>query len=479
MALLNPKKSEQEKPFQEEATNAPSDTIKVAGSGSAAAQNARNIPLIIGREFKAKVQKRSFAIATGILVVLVILAAFVPTIIELLTSNSQTKLVVVSNAGTVAGQDVIKYFDSRLNVNYDQNGNIKPLAAGKKPEFEIKAGQAGELDNLRKQVQDGKLDMVLNINRAANGELSFDYYGSGGPTSPSGIKIRSVATEMSFVDRLGRLNIPQNQLAGLFAQPQFKATSSTEEKSGRTPAETGAAYIIVLAGIILIFSTIQVYGQGVAQGATEEKSNRVMEIIVNAATPFQLMAGKIIGIGLAGIVQLGIMVIVGGAAFLAQGPIKDALLGNSSGGTSIDITGLSLSLLVVMLTYFILGFLLYSTIFAAVGSLVSRTEDLQNALGPLTFIFLAAYLGSIFGLNVPDASWVVVMSHIPFFSPTMMLMRVGMGSVAWWELPLNLVVMVVTIIIMFWLCSRVYRAGVLMYGQKPGFGKLLKLMVSR
>ena len=476
MPLLRSREKEQENQYE-----APATTVLAAGSGSAASQNARNIPLIISREYKARVQKRGFVIVTVLMVVLVIAAAFIPTLIEVLSSNSQSKLTVVNTAGAVAGQDIVRYLENRLNISYDNTGQPIPLPANKKPSFAIKTAQANEVSDLRKQVQDGKLDILLVVGRNQTGDLSFDYYSASSTKGLNTdlVQVRAVASELNFLDRLNKLGVPQSQLGSLFQEPQFKAASSAEEKSGRTPAETGAAYTIALAGIILIFSSIQIYGAGVAQGAVEEKSNRVMEIIVNAATPFQLMIGKIAGIGLAGITQMGIMVVFGLAAFLAQGPIKNALLGNSTGGTSIDITGLSLGLLGAVLLYFVLGFLLYAALYAAVGSLVSRMEDVQNALGPLTFVFMAAYIASVFALNLPDAPWVIVLSYVPFFTPTMMLVRLGVGSLAWWEIPLSAVIMIITIIIMIALASRVYRAGVLMYGQKPSFRKVLTLMFAR
>src|SRR5690349_4548414 len=128
MPLVRSKEKEQESPYE-----APATTVLAAGSGSAAGQNARNIPLIIGREYKARVQKRGFVIATVFMVVLVIAAAFIPTLIQVLSSNSQSKLTIVNTAGTVAGQDIVKYFDSRLNVSYDNSGNPITQPVNKKP----------------------------------------------------------------------------------------------------------------------------------------------------------------------------------------------------------------------------------------------------------------------------------------------------------------------------------------------------------
>lgn len=473
MAFLSKKRKVTEQP------EGPATSVMIASSNHASSQNARNIPLIIAREYKARVQKRSFVIGTIILVVLVIVAAFIPTVIQIISSNSQTKIMVVNSAGQIAGQDAVSYLDTQLNTVIDSSGHVKPVEGGKKKEFEIRAGQTGEVESLRQQVRDGKLDSMLVIRRAASGDLNFEYYSNGSLTGSNSARIQSATSQLNFLDKLGRLGVPQTQLGTLFQAPNLKATSSADEKLGRTPAETGAATLVVTLGIILIFTTILQYGSTVAQGAVEEKSNRVMEIMINAATPFQLMIGKIVGIGLAGVTQVTAMAVAGIAAFLIQDPVKSALLGNATGGTQIDITGLSVGLLGLVVLYFILGFLLYGTLYAAVGSLVSRQEDVQAALAPLTFLFMAGYFVSIFSLGATDALWVKVLSYIPFFTPTIMLTRAGFSELSWWEIPLSVVIMLVSIIIFTFLASRIYRAGVLMYGQKPSIGRLFKLALSK
>jgi ABC-2 type transport system permease protein len=453
--------------------------LMVAGSNHAASQNARNIPLIIAREYKARVQKRSFVVGTIILVVLVIVAAFIPTVIEIISSNSQSRIAVVNTAGQIAGQNPVSYLDSQLNTTLDSSGQLRPVATGTKKQFEIGLAQPDQVAALRQQVRDGKLDAVLVIGRTPAEDLSFDYFSSGSLSGATAARIQSASAQLTFLDKLARLGIPQSQLGTLFQGPSLRATSTNDEKSGRTPAETGAAILVVTLGVILIFTTILQYGSTVAQGAAEEKSNRVMEIMINAATPFQLMIGKIVGIGLAGFTQVAALAAAGIAAFLVQDPIKSAALGNASGGTRIDITSLSVGLLGLVVLYFVLGFMLYATLYAAVGSLVSRQEDVQSALAPLTFIFMAGYFVSIFSLNAGDAAWVKVISYIPFFTPTVMLSRVGNSSLSWWEIPLSVVIMIISIIVFTWLASRIYRAGVLMYGQKPSFRRIIKLAFSR
>ncbi len=454
--------------------------VIVASSGSAVRQNRRNIRLIIGREYKARVQKRSFVIGTLVLSALVVIASFAPVIFEKLSSGSQSTLAVVNRAGPVAGQDLAGYLNDRLNTSFDNNGNIKPPDPHKKPEFTIQTGLPGEVAALRRRVLDDKLTGLLVIDRLPGGELSLDYFTAGGLNTAEVTKIRTAASDLSFADKLSRLGIPSAQAASLFEQPRLKTSSAVDARIGRSPSEAAAAYLLATLGVVLIFTFIIQYGSTVATGAVEEKSNRVMEIIVNAATPFQLMIGKIIGIGLAGVTQVGAMVACGLAANLALGPVRQAVLNNNIGSSApFDITGTSVTTILLILLYFVLGFLLYGTLYAALGSLISRLEEVQSALAPLTFIFMAAYFVSIFALQMIDSAWVIALSFVPFFTPTLMIARAALTSLQWWEVPVSVGIMLVTIVVFTWLAGRVYRAGVLMYGQKPSIGRLLKLAFGR
>jgi ABC-2 type transport system permease protein len=441
-------------------------------------QNIRNIGLITSREYKARVRTRGYILGTVALVVLLVVGAFVPTIIEYFSSNAQVKLAVVNTAGTVAGQDAIVYLDKLVNITAATNSSGLTTTTNGRAEFALKAASPAELEKVRREVRDGKLDLVMIVNRSASGELTFDYYTkeSSNSTTLNLERVEGAAAQLNFLDKLSQLGLQPSQFATLFNPPQAKITYSQQEQNGRSQEETLAAYFVVMAGIILLFTTMVNYGVMVAQGAVEEKSSRVMEIIVNAATPFQLMLGKIIGIGLAGFTQIGIMVVAGGLAFTAQGPVKEMWLGGKSGGTSIDISGLSLGLLSLLIIYYVLGYLLYATLYAAIGSLLSRQEDVQNAMTPLTLIFLASYFVGIFAMQMPEVNWVAWISYIPFFTPMLMLTRAGLGNLQWWEVPLSVVVMIIAIVVFTWLAARVYRAGVLLYGQKPTLGKIWRLV---
>src|SRR5260370_28875139 len=174
---------------------------------------------------------------------------------------------------------------------------------------------------------------------------------------------------------------------------------------------------MVYAGIILIFMSVYLYGVMVANGVAEVKGRRIMEILVNAATPFQLMVGKIVGIGAAGLAQMTCIVVVGIGALLLQIPLQAALFGANGGGFTLNITDVSITLLLLLLVYFLLGFLLYATLYAAMGALVKRQDEVQNAVAPLTSLLVICYIVSFFCLYTPHVTLMKLIAYIPFWTP--------------------------------------------------------------
>ncbi|HJT59013.1 MAG TPA: ABC transporter permease [Ktedonobacteraceae bacterium] len=451
--------------------------------GRTADQNTlRNIGLIVGYEYKKRLTQRSFIITTIILLILIVLGSFVPTVIQYITatSNNQTKLTVLNKAGPIAGMSDVQldnYIEKTLNGITNQASNS---SAGGNARFAIQMAPDGDIASLKNAVKNGSISVLLVLDRASNQNLSFSYYSNSSPINDSNVsQIQGLASQLSILDRSARLGLNPGQTAQLFAAPPFATNYVGQAQSNRSLTDMVAGYILAYVGVILIFMSVYLYGYWVAIGVAEEKGSRIMEVLVNAATPFQLMAGKILGIGAAGLTQMATFVIVGIGAFLLQNPIKAALLGNISGGFNLDITGGLVPMLLLLLVYFILGFLLYASIFAAVGALVKRQEEVQNAIQFPMWIIMIGYFVSFFGIYSPDATWVKVISYIPFWTPTTMLMRVGVGNVAWWEIIITVVLMLLAIFVCTIISARVYRFGVLMYGQKPGLRKLIKLVGSR
>ncbi len=463
---------------QERETSVGEQTTPAMRRGGAAdEQRLRNIGLIARYECRKRIRQRSFIIMTILMLVLVILAASVPTVIQYFTatSNAQTKMVVMNNAGRIAGMNdetLARYIGVTLNGAAQASGTNTSST----PPYSISVVPAGNsISNLQKQVKDGSISILLVFDRAANGDIDFTYYTNANTSNFTGDthlpQIQALAGQLNTLDKAARFGLTPAQTANLFAPPALHVVNTNQNV--RSVAEFVTRYILGYIGIILIFTAIYLYGYGVAAGVAEEKSSRIMEILVNAATPFQLMVGKIVGIGVAGLSQMTAFVVVGIGALMLQTPLRALLLGNSAGGMNLDITGASTVMLFLLLVYFLLGFLLYATLFAAVGALVKRQEELQNIIQPVMWLFLIGYLVSFVGISNPDATWFKVISWIPFWTPTTMLMRVALGTVAWWEIATTIVLMLGAIYLCALASARIYHFGVLMYGQKPSLRQLV------
>lgn len=435
----------------------------------------RNIGLIIAHEYKKRLTQRSFIISTIVILILIIIGSFIPTIVKYIsaTSTAQTKIVVVNNAGSIAGMNN----DALLSyINTNLNGPTQGQSTSSPPPYSIQLASADSISSLQSQVKNGSLSILLVLDRSPNQDVQFTYYTNANPNSdPNVSNVQTVAGQLSLLDRSSRLGLTPEQTGKLFAQPQFSVVSVGQAQNKRSTSELLSGIILAYVGVILIFMAVLLYGNGVATGVAEEKGSRIMEILVNAATPYQLMAGKILGIGAAGLTQMTAFVVVGISMLLLQNPIQAALLGSNTGGLNLDITGSSITILLLVLLYFILGFLLYATLYAALGALVKRQDEVQNAVQPLTWLFMVGYIASFFVISAPDATWVKVVSYIPFWTPTTMLVRAAVSYVAWWEIALTVVLMIVAIFICTIIAARIYRFGVLMYGQRPKLGQLIKL----
>lgn len=439
-----------------------------------------NLPVIIKREYMARVQSRSFQVVTVLLMLIIIIAASVPTILAVLTAKTQTQIAVINAAGDAGGLDdskLLSYLNTHLNAEY--NSSQQNNASTQSEHFALRMAAPGMFNTLRQQVYDNKLAILLQISRDSSGELTFVYYTNDPLSANTDLaQVQTVAAQLYTQDKLSRLGIEQSQFATLFTPPAFQAISTLQQQSGRSPAESNAAIAIGMLAIILLFLFIQQYCSMVSTGVAEEKGSRIMEILVNATTPFQLLLGKIVGIGLAGITQMGLVCLVGSAALLAQNPLKQALHVASGGGVTIDITAISFGMLALLVLYFVLGFLLYATLYAAAGALVSRQEEVSSSVGPLVFFIMISYVLSFYATLTPQASWIVPLSYVPFFTPMMMLAREAIMPLAWWEIALSSIVMVVAILLFAWFAAYIYRVGILMYGQKPGFGAFFRSLWS-
>jgi ABC-2 type transport system permease protein len=240
---------------------------------------------------------------------------------------------------------------------------------------------------------------------------------------------------------------------------------------GFQSAEFSVAYF----GSILIYIAIILYGTWIATGVAEEKGSRIMEIMVNAATPRDLLFGKVVGIMLAGLAQLVPMLVVAGTLFALQPRIAEAVDVQLSATMDIDLAQLSVKAVSTFLVYFLFGFILYGGLYAGIGSMVSRQEEVNQAVSPMMTIIVLAFFASIVVMNIPNSLLAKVLMIVPLTSPFVALPRILIGDPAGWEIALSVGLLIISAIGSMWIAGKLYRVGVLMYGQRPGWKSLFKI----
>ena len=315
------------------------------------------------------------------------------------------------------------------------------------------------------------------LDRGANQNVRFTYDTGASATNDSNQStIQALAQLLTFLDTAHRLGLTSQETQHLAAPPDFTAMHAQQSQNTGSVSEIAAGFVLAYAGAILIYVCIGLYASIVAAGVAEEKSSRMMEILVNAATPFQLLAGKIVGIGAACLTQMGCVVVVGIAALLLQTPLQAALFGANTGGFTQYLTGVSIPFYLLFLLYVLLAFFLYATLFAGFSTMVKRQEEVQSANMLPQLLMISGYLWFFYAVFNPDATFTKVLLYIPSWTPWVMMARLGRGTVAWWEIVVTIALMLLTILACIWFAARLYRYGVLMYGQKPGLGYLLRLV---
>jgi ABC-2 type transport system permease protein len=412
------------------------------------------------REYRGRARTRSFVIGTILLAGVAFAAAQVPVLIDFSMSTSQTKVaVIVPVTGMPA--DSLALLDSQLNGQSSDPNAHKAYALSWMPGGDVAAAQ--------RDLESRKVDALLVVDRDSNQDLRFatrtDLPQDGRVMQTLVGAFRSLEIE----DRLHRAN---SSTAAILAPFTWTVAPVNGVPGSAKDTSTEISNILVSTGlIVLIFMAIVTYGVWVAMSVAEEKGSRVMELMLNATTPLQMLAGKMLGNGAAALTQYGIIMaaVVGG--LLAQAPIHKAALGTES---ATQFGGMNPVVLAAFAVLFLLGFTMYCLLYAALGSLVSRQEDVQSATSPLMMLIMVGYFMSVWGIQAIDETWVKVASFVPFFSPYLMLARVSAGHVEPWEFALAVVLLMAAIVVALFVAARIYSAGVLLYGQRVGLRQVIK-----
>ena len=415
----------------------------------------RNARLVAGREYGVRVRSRAFAISTLVLAIVATVAALAPLAIRALERESVVQ-IAASAPDARSGELTIRSLEMVFNAGTD----LDPSSA---PVYRFSLVEPAGVTAARSDVAAGSLDGLLLLTFGPEERLDFEYV-TANPAGRQAVLFRLVAIAVAA-------SIRADEARGLIGD--FVVTDAIPgDAPGSSELDAASRQILATILVMLVFMTSVTYGMWVATSVAEEKSSRVMELMLNAATPGEMLAGKVLGVGGAGLTQLAAIVLPAAAVVVLQGPLARLILGENADET--PLAGLTPGILVAFAAFFLLGFVLTALVYAAAGSLVSRQEDVQQVALPMLMLSFAAYFAAFFASGAPGAAWVAPLSWVPFFSPYIMLTRLVTGSVPPWELALAVGLLAATILVALVVAARIYAAGVLLYGQRPTLAGVLR-----
>ena len=423
-----------------------------------------NAAIVARREYVDRVRSKLFRLSTAVLMVLALGVALSPIAIRYLDRSRVDRILVVSDDTSLSVATIVT---ARGIMNIAPPG--VDLATWTEP-FVIEP--AADLGAARRDLAVGRADAVIVVERDAADRLTVTYLTTGPADGVRSQLAGFTALSVGILDWTSSL--PPGSQLGAFQTPEFRTESLSAPLDGGEVVDAVQVASRAFLGtvfIILMFITILIYGMWVAAGVATEKSSRVMELMISAASPRQLVLGKVVGIGAAGLTQYVAIALPAVVVLAFQEPIARAVLGDA--GAGLPIGGLTIGLLAAYGVFFLLGFTLFALIYAAVGSFVSRPDDLQTLSLPLSLIAMAGYLSALVVLLGGSGPLSRLASFVPPLSPFTMLARLMVSPVRPWEVVLSVVILVVTIAVVALATVRIYATGVLLYGQRPGLRRFI------
>lgn len=442
--------------------------------------------IVAGREFFTRIQSRTFIVMSILGPLLFGLFVLVPVLMAK-WNNDSTTVWVHDPSGQLS------------DAFQDQNG----LKFQVLPQGTLSNGVLVPADsaNIRELLEDQDAGLLHLQSPDSNLNVEARYYSAQAAGLKITERIQSALNDRLYRLRMERQGLDPKVIESLRAEVQLQTSVWTDQGSEDSHTET--AMLLGFGAALLMYMFIFMYGSMVMRGVIEEKASRVMELLVSTTKPFELMMGKILGIASVGLFQFVLWLLLGtaistaiGAMGLGTGPSNAPVASTTTGTASVPGTVNSLpadaqadwmqilgqmpweTIIPFFLFYFLGGYFLYAALFAAVGSAVDSEGDSQQLMLPISLPIILSFVASQFVMQNPHGSLAFWMSMIPLTSPVVMVVRLPFG-VPGWELALSMFLLVAAFVLAVWLAGRIFRIGVLMYGQKVSFNLLRKWLFYR
>jgi ABC-2 type transport system permease protein len=445
---------------------------------------------IVKREYLVRVRTKMFVVMTIIMPLLLVVWAVVPSLLLSVKSGGPTRIVVVDQSG--------KLFDVlQKNITTDKDDNPSEPGPATQAEEQMKKNSAQRMEDaakrnngnyavekaeltgkslkevtdaldarLTQKTLDGYIVVPLDATSAKGYELHLR---SAGDIFSSEQLTRDINDSVHAI-RLRAANISEEQLNKINEDVDLKTERLGAGEQGSHSGIVGFFFVLVIG--LLIYITLIMYGQTILAAVVEEKETRIAEVLFSSVNSFYLILGKLLGVSLVALTQLGLWVLAG-ALFLAYG--LSALPTNIAS----SIPKASVLLIPYMLIYFVLGYFVYSSLFAVVGSMVSTPQEGGQVSMPITLLLVLSFILSFVVMRNPESGVATIISLIPFCAPIVMPVRIVSGSALWWQIALSMIICAATGLAITWFAARVYRVGMLMYGKRATIPEIFRWVRQR
>ncbi|MDL2257133.1 ABC transporter permease [Bacteroidales bacterium OttesenSCG-928-I14] len=408
------------------------------------------IGIVIRREYLTRVKKKSFIILTFLMPILFVGLMFGTVFLALMSKGEVKNIVVIDQTNTGEYVSVLEDTDQYRFI---------PAEDG--------------FSNFREESNDTIYAHLVISGNLLEYPDAITLYSQTQVVESALYTIETQFNEYLSDKKLASYNIPGIKEIIEDSKVEVNLQNIKWDDAGNeveSSAEMASMIGIIFTFLIYLF--IFSYGGMVMSGVLEEKMNRIIEVMVSSVKPFDLMMGKLVGIGLVGLTQFGLwaLLIVGVSLF------GNMFLDSSEMFAQFNTILSSMNLVELSLyfvLFFICGYLMYASLFAAIGAMVNSQEDTQQYMMPITVLIVFAFVAGTYSAQNPDGPLAFWASIIPFTSPIVMMVRLPFG-VPWWELALSIALLIGTVILTVMLAAKIYRTGILMYGKKPSFQEIIK-----
>jgi ABC-2 type transport system permease protein len=407
---------------------------------------------VIRREYLVRVRSRAFLIATVLGPVMMSMLMIVPTVVSSRTGQP-LRLAVVDASGKLAGS--VEAALTRQKMNGEPRFLVQPRPEGPPEAQERQSRQA---------ILEGRLDGYLKIPGDALETANAEYYGRT-VSNLVDLRLLDHAVDETLVAlRLAVAGLDPAKVQDLTRHLDLKTIRVSR---GGDREDRGASTLLSIILMMMLYTSTIMWGQAVLTSVIEEKTNRVVEVVVSSIPPLKLLAGKLLGVGAVGLTQF----LIWSLSLVLLSPAGGGLASSLGAGSLPEVTPL---IVVAFVLYFLLGYLLYASLFAAVGASVNSTQEAQSLVFPIFMPLVVAVMFFPMVLQAPDSTASMLLSLVPFFTPLLMFLRITVLTPPPGQIALSFVLTPLAIAGVLFVAARIYRVGILMYGKRPALREILR-----